>query len=132
EIRPSEMFEIHCQEGHIVDDIAPPQAVVELEAVEDPRTLIEAKNVVCKEIAVAVDDASIRDPIAQERTAAVDVSMGEASNIADELTILSDEIKRLDLDKALLPQIVESGCSRHTRDLSVSRRMLVKHRNRPG
>jgi hypothetical protein len=132
EITATEMFEVHRQEAHVVDDVAPPQPVVELETIEDARTVVEAEHVVSKEVAVTVDDAATRDPLRQERTSAVNVPVGQASNVADQLSILHSEIQPVDLEQALLPQIMEGRRSRDARDLVTSRGPPMKGRNRSG
>lgn len=79
---------------------------------------------------MTVDDAVTGDPFGQERTSAVDVPVCQASNIVDQLSILSAEAQAVDLDQALLPEIMEGRRSRDGRDLVTSRRVPMKRRNR--
>ena len=132
EITATETFQVHRQEAHIVDDVTPSQPVVELEAIEDARAVVEAEHVVSEEVAVTVDDAATRHPFGQERTSAVEVPMGQASNIADQLSIQRCDAEPVDLEQALLPQVMERRRSRDARDLLASRCATMKGRNRLG
>ena len=67
-------FEVHGEEGHIRGHVATAQASVELEAVEDPRSVIEAIDVIGLKIPMAVADLTCRDAGREQRLASREVA----------------------------------------------------------
>ena len=66
EVGAAEPLEVHREERDVGEHVAVAQGVVELEAVEHARTVVEAEDVVGQEIAVPVADPSARDPVEQQ------------------------------------------------------------------
>ena len=58
----AEPLQVHGQAGGVVQAVEPAEPVIEVEAVEDPRPVVQAVDVVGEQIAVAVDDAPVADP----------------------------------------------------------------------
>ena len=77
QLRSSERPEVHGQEGDVVEHVSPPEVLVELQAVEDDRTVGHEEDVLGTEIAMAVSDASGCDPAAEQRFTSVQVPLGE-------------------------------------------------------
>ena len=59
----TEPFQVHGQEGDVVEAVDVAQAVVELQAVQRPGPVVEAEDVVGDQVAVAVDDAAAGAPV---------------------------------------------------------------------
>ena len=72
------MLEVHRQEPDVIQHIAPAEPVVELEPVEDARTVVEAEDVLGEQVAVPVDDAAPSDALVQQRRSARPGSGGRA------------------------------------------------------
>lgn len=66
----SQAFEVHREEGSVVEPVDVPETVVEVEAVEDARPVVEAEDVVGDQVPVAVDDP-VRAP-GEQRAAPVE------------------------------------------------------------
>ena len=64
EVRAAEALEIHGEERDVREDVAVSQVVVELDAVEHPRPILEAEDVVGEQVAVPVP----RPPAAMRRS----------------------------------------------------------------
>ena len=58
-----EAVEIHGQEGDVEQDVADPQRHGEGQAVEDPGPVVQAEDVVGEQVAVAVADQAVADPL---------------------------------------------------------------------
>ena len=78
EIRPPETLEVHGEERRVGDDVADAQGVVELEAVEEPRPVGEAEDVVGQQIAVPVAAPAVGDPLLEQRPSPVEIRLGGA------------------------------------------------------
>ena len=76
EVVGAEALEVHREERDVGEDVAVTQPVVELEAVEDARPVVEQEDVVGEQVPVAVADAALRDAGVEERGAPVDVPLG--------------------------------------------------------
>ena len=59
-------LEVHGQEGDVGQDVAVAQAVVEFDAVEDARAVLEAEDVLRLQVAVAVAYATEGDPLIEQ------------------------------------------------------------------
>ncbi len=55
-LRMAETLKIHDEEGNVSQDVTEAEAVVELEAVKDPRPVLEAVDVVGLEVPVSIAD----------------------------------------------------------------------------
>jgi hypothetical protein len=66
EVNAPEAFEIHSQEREIREHVSPTQAIIEVQAVEDAWAVIEAEDVVGKQIAVTVTDPAFLDPVPEQ------------------------------------------------------------------
>ncbi len=71
-----EALEIHREEGDVGENVSVAELVVELEAVEHARAVVEQEDVVGEEISVPVADATVLDPEIEQSGAAIDVSLG--------------------------------------------------------
>ena len=74
-LRGAELFQVHGEEGGVVQAVDVAQAVVELQAVQDARAVVEAEDVLGEQVAVAVDhppllDAGVEQPLAAGEIAA--------------------------------------------------------------
>jgi hypothetical protein len=56
QVGPAEVFEIHREEGGIVENVEPAQAVVEFVAVEHPGVVGQAEHILRDQVAVSIDD----------------------------------------------------------------------------
>ena len=54
QVGPSQVLEVHGEEGDVGEDVPEPEAVVELEAVEHPGPVVQAEDVVGEQIRVIV------------------------------------------------------------------------------
>ena len=66
----AEVFEVHGEERGVVEPVDVPEVVVEVQAVQQARTVVEAVDVVGEQVAVAVDDPV--GALAQQGCAAVE------------------------------------------------------------
>ena len=55
----TQTFQVHGQDGGVVDAVDRPEVVVELEAVEDAGAVAQAEDVLGEQIAVSVTDVAI-------------------------------------------------------------------------
>ena len=62
QVGAAQVLQVHGQEGDVGERVAQTQAVVELQAVEDPRPVVEQEDVVGQQVSVPVDRAARRDP----------------------------------------------------------------------
>ena len=83
----AETFEIHGEERDIVEHVAPPQLVRELDAVEDAGSVREHEDVVRLQIAVAVSDPARGDSLLEEIVAPVEIPAHELLGSVELLTI---------------------------------------------
>ena len=65
--RPRHSFEVHGEEGDIGKDIAVAESVIELDAVENTWTVVQAEDVVREQVAMTVSNLSMSDAIGEER-----------------------------------------------------------------
>ena len=105
QVGATEAFEVHREEADVIQHISPPQPVVELEAIEHTRAVIEAVGVVGEEVAVAVDDATTCDAILQQRVASLDVPMGEDTDLVEGLGVEWGRHEDSHLSQILLPEL---------------------------
>ena len=71
----AEPFQVHGEEGGVVEAVDVAQPVVELQAVQHARAVVEAEDVVGEQVAVAVDDPF--GPVPQQWRTAVDERQDE-------------------------------------------------------
>ena len=67
-------LEVHGQEGHIGSHVTAAEMIVELEAVEDPRSVVEAVDVIGLEVSVAVADLVGGDAGREQRLASCQIA----------------------------------------------------------
>jgi hypothetical protein len=63
EVGAVEPLRVHGQEGDVVHGVDESQGVVELQAVQHPRSIVEAEDVVGDQVPVSVDDVAACDPL---------------------------------------------------------------------
>ena len=80
EVGCADSLEVHGKKAHVGEHIAVAELVVELDAVEDARTVIEAEDVVGEQVAVAVDHFAVGDPMFEEGCPAVEVATNEVTH----------------------------------------------------
>src|SRR5207342_2228779 len=66
EVGGADSLEVHGEKAHVGEHVAVAELVVELDAVEDARTVIKAEDLVGEQVAVAVDHFGIGDPMVEE------------------------------------------------------------------
>src|SRR3546814_1980122 len=82
EIPSAEPLEVHGQEGGVEEHVPVAEPVVELEAVEDARTVRQAEHVVGQQIAVTVPDPPAPDPMLEQLATAGQVAPGQTGDLA--------------------------------------------------
>ncbi len=76
-LRRAELFQVHGEEGGVVQTVDVPQTVVELQAVQDAGSVVEAEDVLGEQVAVAVDHAPLLDPRIEQPLAPGEVAAHE-------------------------------------------------------
>ncbi len=66
----AEPLEVHGEERRVGEPVADAQALVELQAVKDPRSVRQREDVVGEQVAMPVVDAAFIDPSVEQRPAA--------------------------------------------------------------
>jgi len=82
-VRGPQVFEVHGEERDVVEPVDEAEPIVEVEAVEHPRPVVEAEHVLGEQIAVPV-----HDPLAaagEERTATGDEPFREATHVVEDV-----------------------------------------------
>lgn len=74
-LRGAQLFQVHGKEGGVVQAVDVAELIVELQAVQDAGTVLEAEDVLGEQVAVAVDhppllDAGVEQPLATGEVAA--------------------------------------------------------------
>ena len=87
EVGPFEPFQVHGQEGDVVERVEVAQRVVELQAVEHPRPVVQAEDVVRDQIAVTVDDATTGDSIDEQRPPPGQVTAGSLDRLVEQVLV---------------------------------------------
>ena len=72
-------FEVHGEEGDVGEDIAVTEPVVELDAVENAWTVVQAEDVVGEQVAMTVSHLAMSDAIGEERAASVEVEPAQTA-----------------------------------------------------
>ena len=101
----AEAFEIHGEKRNVVEHVAPPQLVRELDAVEDARSVGEHEDVVRLQVAVAVSDPAGCDSLLEEIVASVEIPAHELFGAVELLTTEQRIAASLELREALSPQL---------------------------
>ena len=74
EVAAPESLEIHRQERDVGEHVAESELVVEFEAIQEPRAIVQAEHVLGEQIAVAVADAGVGDALTEQRLASGQVA----------------------------------------------------------
>ena len=77
EIRTTEPLEIHREECDVGEDVAVAKAVVEFQAIDRARPVVETEDVLGEEVAVTVARMAAGDALFEERVPARQVATGE-------------------------------------------------------
>ncbi|MEP6631873.1 MAG: hypothetical protein ABJA89_15500 [Lapillicoccus sp.] len=83
----TEALQVHGEAGDVVENVEPPQPVVEVHGVEGPRAVAQAEDVVREQVAVAVAHQTGRHPGLEQRAAAGDELEREIGDPLDELRL---------------------------------------------
>ncbi len=132
---PAEPLEVHREERHVEQDVLEPVAVVELEAVEDPRPVGEAEDVLGQQVAVPVADHAGGDALVEEGLTAGEVPLREPPDLRE--LPRGDELRDAADDRVeVVPPVAAHGVARgHGRDVRTGDGGLdrrVQGRDAPG
>ena len=83
----SQVFQVHRQERCVVDGVDVAQGVVELQAVQQLRAIVEAEDVVGEQVGVPVDDSALGDATGEQHRAACDEVDCQPPGFVDHLRI---------------------------------------------
>ena len=122
----AEAFEVHGQKGDVGHDVAPTQFVVEVEAVDDPRAVIEYEDVIREEVAVSVDDLSVFDPRLEQRFAPIEVFDCERLDPGHAIGLHDSRGHGGQLCEAVTPAAGHDLASPDRFEVGVSRRAFVE------
>lgn len=84
EVFTPQEFQVHGQEGGVVDPVEMTQLVVEFEAVQQCRAAFDEEDVVGEQVAVAVNDVVLVDPAREQMPPAGDVLRGKTFDTVDD------------------------------------------------
>ena len=73
-LRGAELFQVHGEEGGVVEAVDVAEAVVELQAVQDAGAVVEAEDVLGEQVAVAVDHPPLLDRVSNRLLAAGEIA----------------------------------------------------------
>ena len=119
-------LEVHREEGDVAQHVAVPQPVVEGQAVEHPRAVGQAEDVVGEEVAVAVAHPALGDAPLQQGAPAPQVRPGQGARALDALAGHDLGRDARELVEALLPQPEHRGDATRLGDPRRGRRLAVK------
>ena len=105
----AEALEVHRQERSVGEHVPVAQSVVELEAVEDPRTVLEAEDVLGLEVAVTVARPPLGDSCVEEWSSSGQVATGQLGHPGDVGRVDGAISERLHLGDAGLPERRDGG-----------------------
>ena len=125
EVATPQVLEIHRQEADVVENVTPPQTVVELESIEDPWPVVETEDVLGEKIAVTVDDATPRDPLHQQAAPAIQVLVRELADSGHGRRSSGSGTKGVSSRRFRVPEVIESSWRRDRRDQIVPGRRRV-------
>ena len=80
----TEPLQVHGQERGVVKPVQPAEPVIEVQAVQDPRPVIKAEDVVGEQVTVPVDDAAIPDPRIEQRRPPGQEPQGQPLRLLDD------------------------------------------------
>jgi hypothetical protein len=83
QVRPAELLQIHRQEGDVQEHVTEAEPVVELQAVEDARAVVEAEDVGRQQVTLAVHDPPSFDALLEQRRTTVEVAQRQALDEAE-------------------------------------------------
>ena len=83
ELAGAEPFQVHGQERGVVEPVDPAQPVVELQAVQDPRPVLQAEDVLGQQVPVPVHDAATADPGIEQGRAPGEEPPGQPLHLID-------------------------------------------------
>jgi hypothetical protein len=101
----AEMLEVHDQEREVVDHVDVAELVVELDAVQHPWPVVEQEDVVGQQVAMAVADPSVRDPVVEEHLATRQEAIGEHQGPREHRRVEARAADRPHLDLIAQPPI---------------------------
>ena len=83
EVLSTEKFQIHCQKSRVVNPVDIAQPIVELETIQQGGPLWQAEDVLTEQVAVAVDNAAVFDPLFEQVSSAHDVLISQPRYLAE-------------------------------------------------
>jgi hypothetical protein len=99
----TEILQIHCQESDVIQSIDVAKAVVEFKAIEHPRPVRQAEDVVANEITVTIDDASFGHALLEQDLTTGEESFDKSFDLVRSFPVQHAAVERSDLAKAGAP-----------------------------
>jgi hypothetical protein len=96
-------FQVHREERDVIQPVQPASPVVELEAVQHPRSVVEHEDVVGEQVTVPVHDAARVHSGPEERGPAGEEVPGEPLDLGQRAGVEHPGVHGLDLGEAHLP-----------------------------
>ena len=128
----AEPFQVHGQKGHVVKTVEEAEPFVELQAVQNPRPVVQAEDVLGEQVTVAVHDAALADAGREQRFAAVEETQREPFDLGDDLGVENRIRERANLIEARAPARPQRLRSSLLIDLRAVRGPPVHARDHPG
>ena len=88
-----EVLEVHREERDVGQSVTQTEAVVELDAVEDPRPIVQTEDVVSEQISMPIHRSAVVDPPREELRPAIEVPVGHP---LDDLDARAHVMERVD------------------------------------
>jgi hypothetical protein len=110
--RPSESMEVHRKERNVRQNIADPKVRTKRKTVEDPWTVIEHIDVIGEQVAVAIADVPLSNPLVKQFGVAIEVLTNERSNPDGVFASNNNILKRFDGSEVVapsLPMLIETA-----------------------
>ncbi len=87
EVGPAEVLEVHGQEAGVVEHVTPAEPRVELDAVEDPRAVVEAEDVLREQVPMTVDDPALGHTVGEQRVSAVEIAQRLSADTVEQVAV---------------------------------------------
>ena len=97
------MIEIHCQESDVIHAVEMAKEVVEFQAVEHPGSVIETEDVIAEQVAVTINDSSVRHPSVEQRLTPSEKLVGETLDFLCDGCVQHRAAKAPNLPEAVVP-----------------------------
>ena len=129
EVRPRlgvpEPFEVHREERHVVQSVPESQSIVELEAVEQSRAVVEAEDVLGQQVAVSVECSAIAYPLVEQRAPPAEIVTDQRGHPFEIAPLQRAAGELAELLEPLIPQCAYCIVARSGIDLEAAGRVAV-------